>query len=666
MSLYQSPLYSIPSTRTMTASFGGLNRRPVIADGEFFDMQNLTSDDAPLLSVRPKRGIPFQHEKQKKPAAIAVRGAGGLGVDQAVWLDGTVLHYGLSWALDLAPYGMTDDDTERRLVAMGVYIIVFPDMIYVNAVETAERAVAPTDVGRIEDGFYGDGDKIYDVKATITMCDIDGVAPQYAQNIEPIFIYNEETKVYKDVNNETHKTVNGFLWQKIGEADGLYRYSEEEGSWYKIKAYVKLSLDQNYNMLGWIKALNLREELREGDALRFAGVYDETNGGIEDGAHMVMKVFGRNDNVSGTGFEVVVEGTTKVTTLEIQQSVTGKTITVERPVPVMDHMIEAGNRLWGCRYGDDGSGHFVNEIYCSASGDFYRWILGDVTNDDSPVTFSVGADGGFTGAVTFQGYPTFFKEHTMFRISGYGASGFAVNDTPCVGVARGAHKSLAVVGNALYYKSPTAVMGFDGSAPVSVSERLGKLTGYTRAVGGACGDKYYLSLYGYKGQGAVLYAMDTTQGVWHKEDATEVESMAAVSGNMYFVRVLRKKVGEEETVTHEIRTVTPRSANDPTETEPVRWYAETGLIGLDDPDAKYISKLAIRMSLEAGTLIRIMVQYNSSGYWKQIGATEAASVKTVTIPVVPARCDHMRLRLEGVGGCKVYSITKTLQAGAEV
>lgn len=662
MSLYQSPLYSIPSTRTMTASFGGLNRRPVIAEGEFFDMQNLTSDDAPLLSVRPKRGIPFPHEKQTKPAAIAVRGAGGLGVDQAVWLDGTVLHYGLSWTLDLASYGMTDNGTERQLVAMGAYIIVFPDMIYVNAVETAGRAVAPTDVGRIEDGFHGDGDKIYDVKATITMCDIDGVAPQYAQNIEPNFIYNEETKVYQDVNNEIHKTVNGFLWQKIGEADGLYRYSEEEGSWYKIKAYVKLSLDQNYNMLGWIKALNLREELREGDALRFAGVYDETNGGIEDGAHMVMKVFERNDNVSGTGFEVVVEGTTKVTTLEIQQSVTGKTITVERPIPVMDHMIEAGNRLWGCRYGDDGSGHFVNEIYCSASGDFYRWILGDVTNDDSPVTFSVGADGAFTGAVSFQGYPTLFKEHTMFRISGYGASGFAVNDTPCVGVARGAHKSLAVVGNALYYKGPTAVMGFDGSSPVSVSDRLGRLGGYTRAVGGACGDKYYLSLYNQGGEGAVLYVLDTAQGVWHKEDSSEIESMAATSGNMYMIRVTRK-LG---TVDHEILTVTPLSAGDAYETSSIQWYAETGIIGLDTPDAKYISKLAIRMSLDAGAFVRIMVQYNSSGYWKQIGATEAASVKTVTMPVVPARCDHMRLRLEGVGGCKVYSITKTLQAGAEV
>jgi hypothetical protein len=362
---------------------------------------------------------------------------------------------------------------------------------------------------------------------------------------------------------------------------------------------------------------------------------------------------------------IIVKGIIPESVIETDAT-SEKPVAIERPIPVMDHMIEAGDRLWGCRYGDDGSGHFVNEIYCSASGDFYRWILGDVTNDDSPVTFSVGADGGFTGAVTFQGYPTFFKEHTMFRISGYGASGFAVNDTPCVGVARGAHKSLAVVGNALYYKGPTAVMGFDGSTPVSVSERLGKLTGYTRAVGGACGDKYYLSLYGYKGQGAVLYAMDTTQGVWHKEDATEVESMASTSGNMYFIRVLRKVVAEEETVTHEIRTVTPLSADDPTETAPVRWYAETGIIGLDTPDAKYISKLAIRMDLEAGASVRVSVEYDSSGYWKQIGAREAVSMKTVNMPILPMRCDHMRLRLDGVGGCKVYSITKSLQAGAEV
>lgn len=639
MSLYQSPLYSIPSTRSMTASFGGLNRRPVIADGEFFDMQNLTSDDAPLLSVRPKRGIPFPHTEQTKPAAIAVRGAGGLGVDQAVWLDGTVLHYGLSWTLDLAEYGMTDDNTERRLVAMGAYIIVFPDMIYVNAVETADGgAVAPTDVGKIEDEYVNKSNRF-----RLEVCDYEGKVATFIQATEPT------------------EAVNGDTWHETGSGAKLRRYDEDRGEWYEIEPHLRLTVYMYASdMLGWVvQPITMKSMIQAGDALRFSGIHPSI-----DGVKMAIRTE-TYANMENSVLAIIVKGIIPESVIETDAT-SDKPVTIERPIPVMDHLIEAGNRLWGCRYGDDGSGHFVNEIYCSASGDFYRWILGDVTNDDSPVTFSVGADGGFTGAVTFQGYPTFFKEHTMFRISGYGASGFAVNDTPCVGVARGAHKSLAVVGNALYYKGPTAVMGFDGSAPVSVSERLGKLTGYTRAVGGACGDKYYLSLYGQKGQGAVLYAMDTTQGVWHKEDATEVESMASVSGNMYFIRVLRKVVAEEETVTHEIRTVTPLSANDPTETAPVRWYAETGIIGLDTPDTKYISKLSIRMDLEAGASVRVSVEYDSSGYWKQIGARETVSLKTVTMPIVPMRCDHMRLRLEGVGGCKVYSITKTLKAGAEV
>lgn len=635
MSLYQSPLYSIPSTRTMTASFGGLNRRPVIADGEFFDMQNLTSDEAPLLSVRPKRGKPFDlmSPKPKKPTAIAVRGVGGTGADQAVWLDGTVLHYGLSWTLDLASYGMTNDGTERRLVAMGAYIIVFPDMIYVNAVETADgRAVAPTDAGRIEDEYVNKSNRF-----RLEVCDYEGVPATFIQAIEPT------------------EAVKGDTWHETGSGAKLRRFDEDKGEWYEIESHLRLTAHIDTADLLGIQPITMKSMIQAGDALRFAGIHPSI-----DGVKMVIRTetyVGEENAVMA----IIVKGIISESVVETDAT-SDKPITIERPIPVMDHLIEAGNRLWGCRYGDDGNGHFVNEIYCSASGDFYRWILGDVTNDDSPVTFSVGADGGFTGAVTFQGYPTFFKEHTMFRISGYGASGFAVNDTPCVGVARGAHKSLAVVGNALYYKGPTAVMGFDGSSPVSVSDRLGRLGGYTRAVGGACGDKYYLSLYNQGGEGAVLYVLDTAQGVWHKEDSSEIESMAATSGNMYMIRVTRK-LG---TVGHEILTVTPLSAGDAYETSPIQWYAETGIIGLDTPDAKYISKIAIRISLNAGSSVRVMVQYNSSGYWKQIGATEAASVKTVTMPVVPARCDHMRLRLEGVGGCKVYSITKTLQAGAEV
>jgi hypothetical protein len=379
----------------------------------------------------------------------------------------------------------------------------------------------------------------------------------------------------------------------------------------------------------------------------------------------------RTDEVSGGGMALVMEGAMTEAQLTIEQDVTGREIVVERFIPTPDFVCEAGNRLWGCRYGDDGFGHFSNEILCSARGDFFRWGRGSADSEDAPVSFSVGTDGPWTGAVNYDGHPIFFKERSMHRVGGSTATTYALYDTPCMGVSRGAHRSPAVVGNVLYYKSAGAVMSYDGSAPVPVSDALGRLTGYDRAVGGACGGKYYLALH-KNADGPVtdkhLYVLDTDRGLWHREDDTEVESMAAAGDNMWFVAVERAYVGGTETVVRRIMTVEPDAHAVPAEIDPsaIRWYAETGIIGLDTPDTKYISKLAIRMDLEAGASVRVSVEYDSSGYWKQIGARETVSLKTVTMPIVPMRCDHMRLRLEGVGGCKVYSITKTLGKGSEL
>lgn len=58
MPLYLPELYEEDTSRSMTAAFLGLNRRLQIGDGEFYDMQNLTSDHAPVMSVRGRRFIP--------------------------------------------------------------------------------------------------------------------------------------------------------------------------------------------------------------------------------------------------------------------------------------------------------------------------------------------------------------------------------------------------------------------------------------------------------------------------------------------------------------------------------------------------------------------------------------------------------------------------------
>jgi hypothetical protein len=93
---------------------------------------------------------------------------------------------------------------------------------------------------------------------------------------------------------------------------------------------------------------------------------------------------------------------------------------------------------------------------------------------------------------------------------------------------------------------------------------------------------------------------------------------------------------------------------------------ETGVLGTDSPDKKYISRLNVRMSLDIGARVRVFVQYDSSGKWDLILSMAGINLRTFTIPIRPRRCDHMKLRIEGEGEAKIYSITKTIEQGSDM
>ena len=628
MPLFLPDIYEEESSRSMTANFLGLNRNLRIGDGEWYDMQNLTSDHAPVMEVRKRRGVPALGTN--KPVCITTRATGDAGTYQPVWLDGTVLRKGTDEQIDLAPYGFADDGTDRQMVNMGAYLIIIPDMIYVNTTKD-------DDIGVIEDTV-----KLTSGTLTATVCDYAGENPTYAQASAP-----------------TANLKNGDTWHKTGSEPALQRYDEDTGEWYSIQSYLKITVKSNSTTT----PITMKKQILAGDSLQLGGAAVDSQERIKGVRHVfgVHEYVEADEEESRSVLDFWIEGITNAASgISTQLSKTSPA-TIERVIPKMDFVCEAGNRLWGCRYGDDGRGNFVNEIYCCARGDFYRWIAGSADNDDSPVTFSIGTDGAWTGAINYDGYPTFFKERFMHRVGGYGASGFSVYDTPCMGVARGAHRSMAVVKNILYYKAASAVMGFDGSTPVPVSDALGRLPGFTGAVGGACGAKYYLSLWKKSGNTTTdkhLYVLDTDRGVWHREDASECESMAAAGDNMYFVKVERKA-----DVTHTIMTVEPTvdAAEEEKESKRMTWYAESGIIGLETPDAKYLTKIAIRLRLDPGATVRVSVQYDSMGEYQQVMATEGTHMKTVAFPVQPSRCDHMRIRLDGIGGAQIYSITKTFE-----
>jgi hypothetical protein len=324
-------------------------------------------------------------------------------------------------------------------------------------------------------------------------------------------------------------------------------------------------------------------------------------------------------------------------------------ITVSRKMPNMDFIIESENRLWGCRYGEALNGEIVNEIYASKLGDFKNWncFMG-ISTDSYAAT--VGTDGQFTGAITHLGYPLFFKENCVHKIYGNYPANYQIQTTACRGVQKGCERSLAIVNETLYYKARSAICSFDGSLPVEMSSALGEMT-YGKAVAGTLGNKYYISMQDVNGQ-YHLFVYDTLKGMWHREDDTQVVDFCNCRGDLYFI----------DYADNQIKTVRGTGI---TENASIKWKAITGVIGTDSPDKKYISRMDVRMSLEVGARVGFYAEYDSSGEWEHLFTMTGTKLGSFAVPIRPKRCDHLRLKIDGIGDAKIYSICKTVEQGSD-
>jgi hypothetical protein len=106
------------SVQKQVLEFKGYNHNSVIVDGEFYDMQNLSSRLYPLLSPRKPRGTELQ---LTKPNGLTDKN--GL-----VYVDGTDFYYnGVKKG--------TVSDSPKQFASMGAYIIIFPDKICFNTTD---------------------------------------------------------------------------------------------------------------------------------------------------------------------------------------------------------------------------------------------------------------------------------------------------------------------------------------------------------------------------------------------------------------------------------------------------------------------------------------------------------------------------------------------------
>jgi len=150
-----------------------------------------------------------------------------------------------------------------------------------------------------------------------------------------------------------------------------------------------------------------------------------------------------------------------------------------------------------------------------------------------------------------------------------------------------------------------------------------------------------------------MFAYDPLRGIWHREDNTHAIGFTAWGQEMYFID-------------EDLNAIMSVFGTEGEKEDDVEWTAESGLIGYEMPDRKYVSRFNIRMKLEKGASLSLAIEYDSSGIWQEQGAVTGAGTDAFVFPVIPRRCDHFRIRLYGKGGVRIYSMAKILEQGSDM
>ena len=654
-----NPLNQVRTSQDVISVFKGYNHNLSIDVGEFYDMENLSSNAYPLLTPRPQRGYLLDRETFLNAAVRAdtdavtimettfllavgnVEGIYTFVYDSGDYkLDGTVV--------TLTAFGIFGDPQATFNVKVSKQVegcAEFDELLYFVMGDWLCKYESGNAV-KVVELKYGQGERqlipmggrlvimpdklVYD--GTINLIPMDSATSASGTSVTftPCIVGSENATV---ANTAPGSPNDGDYWLDTDvDPNMLKRYSSTSSSWTQIATD---SVMITYSGIG--------DSFEVGDGIEISGIV---------GADQIEALNGANVIKSKDTNYIVITGMIS----KVEQPTSG-TITFKREMPDMDFVIECKNRLWGCKYGDG-----LNEIYASKLGDPTNWNCFEGLSTDSFAS-TVGKDGSFTGAVNYFGYPLFFKEDTLYKVHGDYPANYRVVDTPVKGVLKGSHRSLAIVGSTLFYKSRNGICAYNGSLPSEINLPFGgnKYDGddYGKgASGGAFNNKYYISMKDDKWH---LFVYDTSRGLLHREDNTHASYFCATKEDLIYF----------DAGTNEAMTVNGYGTKD---ISLVKWMADTGEIGMTSasnrgrtqfPEKKYLSRMLVRFSVEMGSMIAFYIQYDSNGTWEKVSSSTETRLGTMTTEIRPKRCDHFRIKIIGEGGVKLYSITKIYHRGSD-
>ena len=310
-------------------------------------------------------------------------------------------------------------------------------------------------------------------------------------------------------------------------------------------------------------------------------------------------------------------------------------VQAERVLPQMDYVVESGNRLWGCYYGEQ-DGETINEVFCSKLGDPTNWeSYQGLSTDAWRATRGIAAP--YTGAAVLGNCPLFFREDSLEKIYPSSSGAHQVQTFTVEGVENGAAGSLCVIEDRLYYKSREGAMVYTGSQPRRISDAWGDL----RLIGGDAardGRKYCLATTTKNGE-RVVAVYDTLTGDWHIETepwegraGTAGDTLFGLRGGKLFYKNGDSGIG-------------------------VEWYAETDNVAFV-PEHTWIYYLRFRFRLcyRQNAFVRVYIAY---GDWpfELKGTLYGHMMDSQEISIFPERKDNFRIRLEGSGDCELQSLS---------
>lgn len=368
---------------------------------------------------------------------------------------------------------------------------------------------------------------------------------------------------------------------------------------------------------------------------------------IENGSKFPFKkgdsvtITGCSNNGNNKEEEIIIRGATEDELTFDDNSFTeaieaGK-VTIKRSVPDLDFICENNYRLWGTK---------GNTIYSSAWSDPINFKSFEGIANDS-YNIDVGSEGDFTGCIPYSSHILFFKENTVHKLYGSKPSNFQVTTVNVYGVQKGSERSIQVINEQLLYKGVGGVYAYTGGVPELISEKFGNKR-YSDAVACCDGEKYYISM---KENGKWnLFSYDVAKNIWLREDDTHAVDMTFYDGKVYY---LDAKGG-----LYYIDKTADRSN--------VEWGATFCTMHETMNERKGYSKFHLRMDLSAGAWLAVDIKTDNDLQWKQIYTTHNEKAKTVSIPIMPNRCDSIDIRLRGKGKCTIKTFIREFTVGSDV